>query len=254
MNRNMEILDAEMGAPPPSTVDVAEVIARQQRLTRYRRFGAAMSTGVAVLAAALAVPVLSQTTAAGPGPHQPAAVVTATPAHTRQAEADRLTAELQRLMAAALPGAQFLPNPYLAATGPLVFADQGSYFQATAIIKTSAGQGTVTVSVGKEDSQFRETRTCSTDPAPLDVTHLKCNVQPVPGGGQVQVLSDTIGTKNYQHISANVIRPDGNAVWVHIANGVDDGHDYVGRQPTPALTKAQTVALAEQPGLATTMP
>jgi len=255
MTRNMDLLDDEMGTPPPSTVDVTAVIARQRRLVRYRRLGVGASAAVAVLAVALAVPMIGRTTPAGHSPVQPAAVGTTTPTPTRQAEADRLTAELGRLMAAALPDAQFVTHPAWPDSQPLVFVDKGTYFFATAEIKDAQGISSISVSVGRndpDDPQFSVG--CPTDPNPQDVTNLQCSVAPGPDGGSLRTLTDTIGTKDYHNVSAQLTRPDGNIVGVLVSNGVDNQDEYHAQRPETPLTKAEVVALAEEPGLASTMP
>src|SRR5512138_2655107 len=54
MITDQELLDGQMGTPPPSTIDVDTVIRRQRRRVRYQRSGlvvsvAAMSVAIAAI-------------------------------------------------------------------------------------------------------------------------------------------------------------------------------------------------------------
>jgi hypothetical protein len=255
MTMNPDLLDAQMGTPPPTTVDVDRVIVRQRRRLRLKHVGVASSAGVMALAIAL---VLTNLPHAGTG--KPAGVgaapthsvrVTPTPASSRDQEVARLTQVLRQLLTADLPHAQFLPFPqgYDPSVVPLAFIDQGDYFSANAAIKDAAGRGSISVSVGREQDSFRLDHGCSQDPPPLDVK-VQCETHAGPGGATIMVLQTTRG--NYKRHVVEIYRKDGNSVMVDVSNGA--AAPLKAQRATPPLTTDQVINLAVNPALGTTLP
>jgi hypothetical protein len=253
MTINQDLLDVEMGTPPPSTVDVDAVIARQRRWSRLRQAGLIGGVSVMTLAVALVLTTLrgsGDPNLAPPGAGSPP-TATLSP---REQEAARLSEVLRELLTAALPDAEFLdPTPDPFAEKPpeqaLVFVDQGTHFLAGARIRDAEGIGTISVAVGREDTQFRSERACSTDPAPQDM-NVNCEVVPGPEG-PTETISNSSKYDGYKFHAAELIRADDNAVHVIIMNRSSDQPDVF--RPTPHLTLEQTIALARAPELATTL-
>lgn len=252
-----------LDAVPPLTIppDRIQVVGRRVWRQRLGYASASVAAGVLVLAVAAASLALlpgsahSRGLTAGATPTR--SVVSSpssTPATERTQEAARLTAELKQLMAAALPDAQFLPDstfdstPAYVVGPPLVFADHGDHFSAGAIIKDSAGTGSIQVLTGKKDSIFGDSRKCFGGPNPKDIK-FTCATQPGPDGAII-IASTTIRGKwlAYQVL---YIRADGNSVIVRISNAANESD--VASRHTPPLTKSQTIALASTPELATTL-
>jgi hypothetical protein len=250
MTSNQDLLDGEMGTPPPSTVNVDTVIARQRRWARLRQAGLIGGVGVMTLAVAL---VLTTFRGSGDPNHAPPGANPTQTLSPREQEATRLSAALRQLLTQALPGAEFLdpePDSYVKnpPTEALVFVDQETYFYAAAQIRDADGISTIMVAVGKEDTQFRSERACSTDPAPRDM-NVSCEVVPGPDG-PTEVVSNSSKFDGYKFHAAEIIRADDNAVHVVITNR--SGEDVF--RPTPHLTLDQTIALAHAPELASTLP
>jgi hypothetical protein len=212
-----DLLDAEMGTLPLSTVDVDAVNARQRRRARRQRAGivtgactalVAVVTVPALLSRPEAVPVPpGATTASAPAP-------SATPSlSARGREAVRLGVVLQRLLAADLPRAQIQP---------VVFHDDGADFSAT-VIKDDQGTGEIYVRVGRD----------------LPCTGACVEPTPTPDG-------------TLRHVMADVAWKDGRTVFVDVSNGTT-GVPHPQRPEAP-LTTEQAEALAQNPDLATTLP
>lgn len=247
------ILDAvpPLAAPPDRMGDIG-------RRVRRRRLGRAGMSAAGVLAIAVAAASLtllpghgSRTAGGAPKLSVPTSVTTLT---ARQREAARLTAELKQLMAAALPDAEFLPDSTFDSTpayvvGPaLVFADHGDHFSAGAIIKDSAGTGSVQVLSGRKDSIFGDILKCPSGVNPGDIT-FTCTDQPEPDGAVLIASTTTRGRwKAYQVL---YVRADGNSVIVRISNASNESDKAT--RSAPPLTKAQTITLAGTPELATTL-
>lgn len=258
MSTQRDLLDREIGTPPPSTIDIDSLIASQRR--RGRLHTAALGGVVMVLVLAIgAVLVFLQ----GPGRMEWDRNVGASPSPTarpgsRPEEAARLTGALQHLMfplmAANASLARAPENVFGQQPGePLVFVDYGTHFAAAAVITDGAGTGTITVTVGKEETQFRADGQCMTDPAPLDVRY-DCEVLPSMGGANILKASSRIGEDNYQRFYVEIIRADGNAVSVDVTNGVlRDNEPYRAQRPEPLLTMNQALALVQEPSLVTTL-
>lgn len=260
---NQDLLDDEVGMPPPSGVDIDAVIARQQRRVRFQQLGLAATAGaiaVAVAVVFVSLPRAGGASKVGAAAPPPAAVAQAPAVSAHDQEAARLSVELQQIMASTVPDAHFLALPFSSPPTPaLTFAHQsngGEYYAATAEIKDPAGAGSITVDVGREDTQFRKDGACSTDRDPRDAK-VTCQTLPGPDGAKVEVVTVTIGKKGFEHFRVEIIRADGNGVSVDVSNGVVNPNGtagYVGQRPTPSLTLAQVTAVAENPNLATTLP
>jgi hypothetical protein len=238
-------------------VDVDAIIVRQRRQTRLRQAGLIGVVGALTLAIALVLTVLrpggaSPSEVGGPpAPASPTASLT-----PQQQEAARLTDALTHLLTQALPAAESLPPEWAAFTAkpptePLVFVDQGAYFYAAARVRDSAGIGVITVSVGKEDTQFRSERQCSQDPPPQDM-NVDCDVIPGPDGAEIETVNNSSKFSDYEFFAAEIIRTDGYAVRVLVTNQSDEAQETF--RPTPPLTFEQTLTLAQSSELATTVP
>lgn len=263
MNLHRDLMDREIGTPPPSTLDVDALITRQRRLGHVRQAGLGtlvMAVVVAIGAVLVLLPRsgdLQRDRQVGASPSPSAQPSTAPPSlGTRAAEAARLTVALRQLVSQTLPGATLAKvpasRPGLQSADPLVFVDFGTYFSAAAVVTDAQGTGTITVSVGKEDTQFRADGACMSDPAPLDVKY-QCEVKPGVGGINVLRSSSEIGNEHYLRFYLEIIRTDGNAVSVDVSNGViESDKPYRGQRPQPLLTMDLAVALVQEPSLATT--
>jgi hypothetical protein len=246
MTRYQDLLDDAIGIPPPSTVDIDAVMSRQRRRVRYQQAGLVASTAAVTLGAAVALAMLPL---GHRSPSVPSTQPASPPAPSREQEAARLSTALHELMTQVLPDAQFQKygTGGRPAGEPLQFLDEGDHFGASAAIKDSAGTGAIYVSVGKEPSSFRDTHKCDDGPMPLDV-QVTCEVQQGPAGAIVMVMSTTEGA--YKRWLVEVIRPDNNSVYVDMGSGTSF---EAPQRPAPPLTKAQTIALAEDPSLATSL-
>jgi hypothetical protein len=257
MTIHRDLLDGEMGTPPPSTVDVDAIIVRQRLQTRLRQAGLIGAVGAMTLAIVLVLTVLRPGGAPPSEVGGPPAPASPTQSLTpRQQEAARLTDALTHRLTQLLPDAEFLPPEWAAfaekpPTEPLVFVDQGAYFYAAARIQDSAGIGVITVSVGKEDTQFRSERECSQDPPPQDM-NVDCDVVPGPDGAQIETVNNSSKVSDYEFFAAEIIRADDYAVRVMVTNQSDEAQETF--RPTPPLTFEQTLALAQSSELATVIP
>lgn len=281
MNTYRELLDAEIGVAPPSTVDVERTIRRRRRIRRYRRAGGVASALVVVgLLAAVALrpgpagpprygapldptPASSPGSAAAPSPgmtdsedgppliDEPAAV--------------RLTAALKQAMAARLPQAEFVTNrtrpPEEVAA--LVFNHRfrlptpdrsgEDYFFATADVKQpdgagSIGTGSIEVLVGRLGTGLFTVSTECADEGPLDAQGFQCQPSTGPHGETV-VTNEVRGNQKITY-EVFVTKPDGVGVMIFVRNtGLGHAHDDWSSSPTPPLTKTQARELALDPGL-----
>jgi hypothetical protein len=250
-----------MGTPPPSTVDVDTVIARERRRSGLRRAGLVGFVGSMALGIALVLTLLPR---AGTRPTPPivgANPTTSAPVLTpRQQEALRLTEALTALMAATLPNADFGPNPWTnppdtyepidPVPDPLVFVDRGEFYYASAEVIDAAGRGTLEVSAGAVPSPFRTERQCDQDPPPLDADN-DCHVENLAGGSIMMVFSGRVA--NHRWFLVELLRADGSLVSVFVSN-LKPAESWDGEtvdRPTPSMTLAQTMALAQEPELTT---
>ena len=265
MRRHQELLDEEIGSPPPSRIDVDAVMTRQRRWVRLRQTaqvasGLAATATLVVFAATLSSVAGTTTTIAGAHPSTTHATPPATtpPPDLRQLEAARLSAELQKQITALLPTAQFRPlaeppddqNNTRPTSVPLVFSDAGNYFYTSAQVKTSAGIGAIRVQTGQLQTKVQLGPSVCDDPAPHDVRITECVVKPGPNGSAIFIISDTIG-RNFQRHFVEITRADGNSVSVEVTTGATEP---TSTSSTPALTSQQTQTLAEDPVLATRVP
>jgi hypothetical protein len=254
MTTNQDLLDGEMGTPPPSTVDVDSIIVRQRRAGRLRQAGLIASVGVMTLAVALVLVALRPGGQSGQVGGPPSPTPSLSP---REQEAARLTETLKQLLAQVLPGAEFLapvPDDFaeISPTEPLVFVDEGDYFLAAAEIRDAEGVGTIRVTVGKEDTQLRREGKCLSDPPPGDM-NVDCRTpDPLADGSKLMTSNNSSKFTGYKVYMAEILRPDDNSVAIVISNNSGPNRDV--DRPTPPLTFDQTVVLAQSPELATTLP
>src|SRR5512139_2730007 len=114
MTTNRDLLNREIGTPPPSTIDIDALIVRQRRYVRLRQAGIGLSTAAMTLAVA-AVLVLVPRAGVTPGSPDVAGSPTKTAIQPlpdpRKAEAARLTSALEGLIRQAMPDATFAEAP-----------------------------------------------------------------------------------------------------------------------------------------------
>ena len=264
MSRDQELLDEEIGQPPPTRIDITAVMARQRRWVRLTQAGRVVSglaaTAALVVFAATLSSVAGTTTAIGgahPTTTHPTPPTTSSGPTPREQEAARLTAELQRQIRVLLPNAQFRPQPEepypgentgLPTSVPMVFSDQGNYFYTSAQVKDSAGTGVIHILTGHLQTKIELGPSVCDDPPPQDVQIPECVVKPGPNGSAIFIISTIRGS--YRRHFVEITRADGLSVSVEITNGQIDNAS----RPTAPLTSKQTQNLAENPAFATTVP
>jgi hypothetical protein len=261
MTSNRDLLNHEIGTPPPSTIDIDALIVRQRRLVRLRQTGIGLSAAAMTLAVASVLVLLPRAGVTPPDENvgaSPTKVVIPPAPNPRKAEADRLTSALQGLVEQALPGVTLGKAPATMPgerpADPLKFVDRGTYFSAAATVTDATGTGTIRVSVGKESTQFRSDGACMEGPYPLDVK-FQCSVIHAADGTPIEKATSDIGDNHYRRFYVEIIRADGNAVSIEVTNGVITGDSpYAAQRPLPLLTLAQVVAMVQEPSLATTLP
>lgn len=257
MNDVHDLLDAQMGTPPPAGIDLDAIVQRERRRLRVRQAGVGVSFAAVAGAAALLATTLvggssHRPDAAGPPPGTTVSggSSSAVTANAREDEASRLSTVLQGLLHDAMPGAQFSRNPMSTAldepnAGPLLFADAGTYFVAMAEVTDSAGVSNVIVRVGETNDALVQNSGCIPDPPPGDI-ELTCHKTSLGADGFQVNMTTKRGA--FLRDLAEVVRPGDNVVDVEIANSV---HYYKAERPTLNLTMAQLTALAKNPQLAT---
>jgi hypothetical protein len=259
MNDIRDLLDREIGDPPPTSLNIDAIIMRQRRRTWLRQIGlgasvAALAAGSVLLATTLTgADSRSGGAPAGGGPRvTPHRTFSAhsTSSSGRSTEAQRVGTVLAGLMHQALPDAAFSASPILAElgehkAGPLVFVPgQGDYLIAAAKITDTAGTASLVVRVGKTHDAYVQNRGCIPDPPPLDLK-LSCHTTHTSGGALIVKQTSSRGA--YKRDVVEVLRPGGNVVDVELANGA---RGYTAQRPSLNLTLAQLTALAENPELA----
>ncbi|MBX6749342.1 MAG: hypothetical protein IRY85_06640 [Micromonosporaceae bacterium] len=144
-----DILDAAIGAPPTSTVDIDRVVAAGRRRTRLRRLAMISPAVPAVAAVAVVLATLggSPTAPTDPIQAQPgteasgtpgvAPVYDETPEQTRQ----RLATALADGLAAALPGVELTNWPTGQAGVVLSVSDDLGRYESSTVLTTAAGKG-----------------------------------------------------------------------------------------------------------------
>jgi hypothetical protein len=262
MTEYQQVLDREMGTPPPSTVDVDRIIRRQRRRTRLRDLGIAGSAGAAALTMAVIYTMLqgnapprdagtppaepgatasARTTGPGPvGTSSPGQPVTPTDPAVIAPLADVLRQQLRD----AIPGVQFVafdsgrPSEFA-----LVFRPGGIGHSASARLQDAAGSATFLIEAGRGDITSPADVQCSGDPKPLDIDEVNCEVVDGPSGARLMVL--TVENKGFSRYVLELVRTDGAGLRIEMstaaASMVDEGPPL---RPTMPLTKAQVTELA----------
>lgn len=235
-----ERLDEEIGTLPPSTVDVDAIVRRQRRFIRAQRAGVVAAAGFVAAALVTGIGILQQ---AGGVRGPDVAVKPSASGNPRQAEAQRLTAELRPILDELLPGAGYLPLtvPDEPTGDPLVFADRGAYFFAAAQVRDAKGTGAFQIYSGDVSGVYGDA--ACPDQTPLDV-QISCDSITAPDGATVIRL--TMTREKYQRFFIYVHRGGGKDVAVEITNGI---RNYVAQRSTPPLTRDQTVSVAADPSL-----
>jgi hypothetical protein len=262
MTTSQELLDEEMGTPPPSTVDINWVIARQHRRLRRQRAGTVAGACALLLAMGAVPALLLRTAAMSPRPGQSAAPDATSSLSARERESLRLSAVLRTLLAADLPRAHI---------ETVVFFDGGTDFWTRATIRDDKGIGEIYVGVGRVGPCIAGLRSGSLPGYHcLEPTPVPGHVVPCPGGVPLSnppgidcLVPSRTTADNLKHAMADVVRTDGRTVFVDVINGViggQGGHGGPGvevpypQRPDPPLTTEQAQALAENPDLATALP
>jgi hypothetical protein len=264
MTTSQELLDEEMGTPPPSTVDINWVIARQHRRLRRQRAGTVAGACALLLAMGAVPALLLRTAAMSPRPGQSAASAPGATSSmsARERESLRLSAVLRTLLAADLPHAQIETT---------AFNDGGTDFWVRSTIRDDQGTGEIYVHVGRVGPCTGGLRSGSLPGYHcLEPTPVPGHVVPCPGGVQLSnppgidcLVPPRTTADNLKHAMADVVRTDGRTVFVDVTNGQKSGTDGHGgpgvevpypQRPDPPLTTEQAQALAENPELATALP
>jgi hypothetical protein len=257
MTRYRALLDDEIGTPPPSRVDIDDIIGRQRQWRRHRRLGIGCAGAAVLLAVVPASVVLSRGDGTGPPgqPARPAASSTATPGppSTRDATATRMTEALTQAMAELLPDAEFLPNrtPGEERVDALVFDALGeNEYTATAKVQDAAGVGSIEVTVQKDPPFSRAEFKCYEDQLPLDVDEYNCKMRPGPKGAQAMVVSSRRDT--YIWYRTWLMKRDV-FVSIQVDNAADVAEpDSSVQRSRPHLTVEQTTTLAYNPAFTLT--
>jgi len=259
MTQYQDLLDEAIGEPPPSTVDIEEVITRQRRRTRFLRYGTAGSAAAVALTVAVvfaAIPTQPGPGQVGPGGPPPTSSPpqTSPPAPVRDSQ--QMTTALTAAMRAALPDATFHPNRPAGEkqVAALVFDlhdnDHGTTDQyATAEIRDKVGISSIEVTINRYGaSEPDEMAQVCGDGKPLDLDVFDCHMQNV-GDGSRALLITTAHGKWTRHM-VRVFKPDGVSVHIELINSTAKeiaGTTYFARRPTPHLTRAQVLQVALLP-------
>jgi hypothetical protein len=256
--------DREIGAPPPSTVDVDGIIRRRRRFRRVRT--ALTVTAVGVTAVTLVGVTLTALPGNGTGGER-AAAPGPTASDPPDVVAARLQAALRGFLDGRLPDAEYRGNRQQ--FGPLVFehrhreakaevpgvsggVDAEDYYFASADVVLGTGTGNIAVGVGRSDpDRFGITGTCP-DEGPLDAKSYSCTPSTGAGGARFMIATTT-GSRAVQ-FRAEAVRADGVAVFVAVTNnsrlGATAELEYDRADaPQPPLTADEAGQLALLPAL-----
>jgi len=248
------LLDTTIGAEPPTSLDVDELMAASRRRLNRRRWAVG-----SVAAAALGVTLAVAVAVAGPGrpvlgpttPTPPATLATpkptlagSAPSEDPQAAKARLAAAMRTVVLDAVPGARLggefdVRHHDFDAT---LTADGTWYapaylFQGQQVIDARGRHGVITVSV---------MRRLLIDECPLatpESSGYTCEQSTGPNGELVAVERHT-GAGNMRQNAVKVDRADGSAVWVVSRNYVDLTSTSPVTGADLPLTVAQLTAIA----------
>jgi len=256
-------LDEEMGTPPPSLIDVGELVSRGRRQVRLRRFaavGGGAGLSVVALGAAVAVALnasgpagapagfgasppasgsgsASASASATPAPSGSAPPVTEAPAAAEQ----RLTNVVQALVQQYAPGA--VASKDGSGREPLKVRT-GAAFHSSAMYDTSAdltvggGKGLFYIGIGDDQGMITScegyggARACTRTTGPA-------------GENIVRITEPTEDGKNKAYL-VYIVRTDRTGIFLT----ADDGNDFGNRPGTraePVFTHDQLVAMGTDP-------
>lgn len=254
---NQEILDELIGAPPPSTVDVDAVIARQRRRQRLHRLAASGSAAAGVV---LAV-ILGAGVTGGPPPHKTPQPPATAPSATgfplepdtkagRERTQDRLRAALEAALTEHAPGAKWIympdvPGEKRTPDGHLTMwiTEDPVYFEGRSGISAGGGKGGFYLSV--RPAECEPGLSCS---AALTCDDLSsgCSEARTPGGLDVVrwVEKSPGGDQPYLSYGVQVMLRGGTHTLTLRAVNVFGGDASPVRAPAPALTRTQLERMA----------
>ncbi|WP_200208748.1 hypothetical protein [Micromonospora coerulea] len=247
-----QIIDEAIGAPPPTWLDVDQIIGREARRARRRRVGAYGMSAVAVLAVALGggLVVTGGPTATGP-------VIAGSPGASvagQTAEAQVRNAMLAALDRAA-PGLQWLPgaeqeNDMAKWSGPAVAepswpVNQFSHLSASGWIGHGvAVRGDVRARLSIESSRSKAGQ--PTEPMDCRGPERACETSLGPDGERIRVMELEA---RYSPPGQPIIRPGQRTVDVLRPDGTRVRVDSLSRSAEFLLTAAEMTAIALDPAL-----
>lgn len=284
MNQLRTELDASIGVPPVSTIDIDRTVSRMRRVVRLRR---AAGTAVAILTVtALGAGVASYLGPSSTGDLRANLPATSAVPEAEPAKIARLDAALGSLMQQAFPDAQFVANLPNYPVGPFEFyavhrpeappTTPLLYLHASADVHDAQGVGTVTVLIGRYGYPPSVTPSCTgtsgpgscATPGPVaaagfgyvqscsdagldqpDPTRT-CSTRSGPHGESAVVTTRTEDTS--REVQVDLIRPDGTVLILISQNWGQIGATNkvsAATRPAPPLTVDQLIALGSDPSL-----
>ncbi len=280
-----EQLDATIGQPPSSPIDIDATMTRmRRRMWTVRGTAAATTVGLVAAGAMLAWPMLARSGPTSATPAQTQAALPAAQPETEQQIADRLTVAVQAKLNALIPGTTMLPN-WAGHDAAVVYPQRPvavpttlpwNQMRAQADVRDQLGTGFVDILIGRMTADPNATSHCLkaadiTRPLangsagltsdgcvghaqvgyPLGV-FASCAEYDEVLDGEDQCTEQTTAAGDHvvmlrgdNEYRVDVARADGTAVIVMSGKRAHAG----GTRPSPSLTLEQMVALATDPGL-----
>lgn len=270
MDHLTESLYLAVAEPPPTRIDVDLLIERENRMRRRRRLLAAGASGLAatvvvamvsvrapgdigigieagrsgtpaaagLCAAVLPTPSSSMT---GPDRGRPTSAAPETlkppPTEPKNAAVARLSAELNRVLATALPGMSFADSIHPDCTRIQFEPDiYPALYYSSIIAKDSAGVGTIVVMV--HHSQFVSMNVYTSRETRPDGTQIGWNADATP-----KELANRLS-----RVQVSVLRPDGTFLTL-LSHSAQEPGDQNPARPTPPATAEQLIKIGTAPGL-----
>ncbi|MCP2326943.1 hypothetical protein HDA40_005450 [Hamadaea flava] len=263
---NQQLFDQRLGTPPPSTIDLDDIIAQQRRRSVLRRTAA---LGSAAFASIVAI-TIAVSLAAGPGPGRSpsplAAEVSASSsaagfvlrvatAEQRQQSLDALQAALESALASTAPGVTWVYMPDVPGEQPGPDGHPQMHASASPPVSLSARSGLANGSV-RGGFFFRLARPdCDTVGQPgvractplIECDKSKAECEQTQTASRLRLTTWTErpvhGGQHYVFYGAEVVTRSGYALHV-LAVNYFGGDQVPVSAATPVLTKEQLAALA----------
>ncbi|MEV6969287.1 hypothetical protein AB0M47_29670 [Hamadaea sp. NPDC051192] len=266
---NQQLFDQRLGTPPPSTIDLDDIIARQRRRSVWRRTAAIGSSAFASVAAV----TIAVSLAAGPGPGRSpsplvaeassvassasssaaAVAVRVDTAGQRQQTLDALQAALESGLASTAPGVTWVYMPDVPGEQPgpdghpqmHASASPPVSFSARSGLAYGSARGGFYVRLAEPDCAANQTgvRAC-TPLVECDAAKAECAKTQTASGLQLTTWTErpVSGGQHYVFYGAEVVTRSGYALHVLAVNYFGGDQASVSA-PVPVLTKAQLAAL-----------